>query len=84
MTLTPKKKQSVEGAILAITGFILFFDFMAVDARIFGYHPPQWIITISSLFQVSPLIIDVLTTIALLTVLAMMRTEREIGEFEHK
>ena len=77
-----RKKLQAEGAILGIIGFILFFDFMAVDAAIFSIQPPEIITQISGYFQISPLMIDILTTIALLTVIAMLRTEKREGEAE--
>ena len=77
-----KTKQGAEGLILGIIGAILFLDFLAVDAQIFGYAPPQWIIRLSGYFQISGLMIDLISTIALLTLLAMLKTEREIGKFE--
>ena len=78
----PKKQLTAEGAILGIIGFILFFDFLSSDAYIFSIQPPQWAVRISALFTISPLMIDILATIAVLLVIAMMRTEREIGEME--
>jgi hypothetical protein len=78
--MNAKNKLGIESMIIGIIGIILFFDFMSVDAEIFGYTAPQWITTISSFFEVSPLLIDVLTTIAVLTIILMMHTEREIGE----
>lgn len=77
-----KRKMTAEGLILGFIGFILFFDFMSIDASIFGYNPPQIITHISEIFQVSPIIIDILTTIALLTIISMLRTEKEEGRLE--
>jgi hypothetical protein len=82
MSSNPKKQLTAEGAILGIIGFILFFDFLSSDAYIFNTQPPQWATSISALFEISPLMIDILATIAVLLVIAMMRTEREIGEME--
>ena len=82
--MNPKQKGTAEGLILGIIGFILFLDFMAIDASLFGFNPPQWIITMSSYFQVSPLMIDILTTVALILIISMLHTEREIGEWERK
>ena len=77
-----KRKMTAEGLILGVIGFILFFDFMSIDASIFNYNPPQIISHISAIFQVSPIIIDILTTIALLTIISMLRTEKEEGRLE--
>jgi hypothetical protein len=77
-----KRKMTAEGFILGIIGFILFFDFMSVDASIFGYQSPQIIQHISGMFQVSPIVIDILTTIGLLTIISMLRTEKEEGRLE--
>jgi hypothetical protein len=78
--MNAKKKLGIESTIIGIIGIILFFDFMSIDATIFGFQAPQWISTISNFFEISPIMIDILTTIAVLTILAMMHTEREIGE----
>jgi len=74
--------MTAEGLILGIIGFILFFDFMSIDASIFGYQAPQIIQHISGIFQVSPIMIDILTTIGMLTVISMLRTEKEEGRLE--
>jgi len=76
---SPRTQEKAEGLILGVIGFILFFDFAAIDASIFGYNAPQWMQSLSNAFSVSPLMIDLLTTIALLTLIAMLRTERQIG-----
>jgi phage shock protein PspC (stress-responsive transcriptional regulator) len=78
--MNAKKKLGIESTIIGIIGIILFFDFMSVDAEIFGYTAPQWISEISSYFNISPMLIDVLTTIAVILIILMMHTEREIGE----
>jgi phage shock protein PspC (stress-responsive transcriptional regulator) len=78
--MNAKKKLGIESTIIGIIGIILFFDFMSIDAQIFGYTAPQWITTISNYFTISPMLIDILTTIAVLLIIAMMHTEREIGE----
>ena len=82
--MNPKQKGKAEGLVLGIIGFILFLDFMAIDASLFGFTPPAWITTLSEYFQVSPLMIDILTTIALVLIISMLHTEREIGEWERK
>ena len=77
-----KTKLTAEGIILSIIGFILFFDFMSIDSLIFNTTAPAWITKISNIFQVSPLFIDILTTIALVTVIFMLGTERKVGRLE--
>jgi hypothetical protein len=77
-----KRKMTAEGLILGIIGFILFFDFMSVDASIFGYQSPQIIQHLSRMFQVSPIVVDILTTIGLLMIISMLRTEKEEGRLE--
>jgi hypothetical protein len=77
-----KKKATAEGLILGVIGFILFFDFMSVDASIFNFTPPQIITQISGIFQISPIMIDILTTIALLTLIGLIRTEKQEGRLE--
>ena len=80
--MNPRTEIKAEGGILSIVGFILFFDFMSVDASIFNYEPPHIITQISALFTVSPFIVDLLTTIAIIVLLAMLKTERKLGAME--
>ena len=55
---------------------------MSIDSLIFNTTAPAWITRISNIFQVSPLFIDILTTIALITVVLMLGTERKVGRLE--
>lgn len=77
-----KRKQTLQGAVISIIGFIMFFDFMAVDSYIFGITAPGWIIYVSGFFQVSPLMIDILMTIGILDLISLLRTEKEVGRLE--
>ena len=77
-----KRKQAAEGLILGISGIILFLDFGAIDAEIFGVTAPPIIQQISSYVTLSPLVIDIVSTIILITILLMFRTQRELGRFE--
>ena len=80
--MNPKTEIKAEGGILSIVGFILFFDFMSVDASIFNYEPPHIITQISQLFTVSPFLVDILTTLAIIILIAMLKTERKLGAME--
>lgn len=80
--MNPKTEIKAEGGILSIVGFILFFDFMSVDASIFNYEPPHIITQISQLFTVSPFLVDILTTLAIIILMAMLKTERKLGAME--
>jgi hypothetical protein len=55
---------------------------LSVDASIFNFTPPQIITQISGIFQISPIMIDILTTIALLTLIGLIRTEKQEGRLE--
>ena len=80
--MNPRTEIKAEGGILSIVGFILFFDFMSVDASIFNYEPPHIITQISQLFTVSPFLVDILTTLAIIILIAMLKTERKLGAME--
>ena len=80
--MNPKTEIKAEGGILSIIGFILFFDFMSVDASIFNYEPPHIITQISQLFTVSPFLVDILTTLAIIILITMLKTERKLGAME--
>ena len=80
--MNPKTEIKAEGGILSIVGFILFFDFMSVDASIFNYEPPHIITQISQLFTVSPFLVDILTTLAIIILITMLKTERKLGAME--
>ncbi len=82
--MKPQNKEEIEGVLIGIIGFILFIDFASVDASIFNFTAPEWITRISNLFSVSPLWIDILTTLVLILIIAMMHTEREIGQFNER
>ena len=77
-----KRKQAAEGLTLGILGIILFLDFGAIDATIFGVQAPPIIQEISNYVILSPLVIDIISTIILITILLMFRTQRELGRLE--
>lgn len=77
--MNPKKQETIEGLILSIIGFIIMIDFLSVDAYIFNFTAPPIIQHISQIFAISPIAIDILSTIGLITLILMMRTERKIG-----
>ena len=77
--MKPTTAESVEGLILGITSIIIFLDFMAVDSYIFNINPPEWATRISSYFNISPILIDLLITIDLIVLILMLGTERKIG-----
>ena len=80
--MNPHNEIKIEGGILSFIGFILFFDFMSVDAEIFNFQPPHIITQISLYFTVSPFFVDLLTTIAIITLIIMLKTERKLGAME--
>ena len=80
--MNPKTSLTIEGGILGIIGFILFFDFISVDAYIFDFNPPAWAIRVSQIFEISPLMIDLLSTIGIILLVLMMRTEKQMGRME--
>lgn len=77
--MRPRTAESIEGLIMGITSFIIFLDFMSVDSYIFNINPPQWATRISSYFDISPLLIDIIITVDLIVLILMLGTERKIG-----
>ena len=77
--MNPKTSESIEGLIMGITSFIIFLDFMSIDSYIFNISPPAWAVRISSYFNISPLLIDILITMDLIVLILMLGTERKIG-----
>ncbi len=82
--MKPTTEEKIEGGVLGIIGIILFAEFAADDAYIFGTTAPPIIQKASNLLGASPLVIDILTTIALIVLVMLMATERKIGERKGK
>ena len=77
-----KRKEKLEGLILGISGIIIFIDFSAIDASIFNTTAPPMITQMANMFTLSPLLIDIITTIALITIISMLGTQRKLGRYE--
>ena len=70
-----KEKRNLDwaiGIVLGLIGLIFYLSFAAVDAYMFGISPPPLMTTISNMFFLNPLWLDILSTIFLILIILLM------------
>ena len=78
--MNPKEKRNLDwaiGIVLGAIGLIFYLSFAAVDAYMFGISPPSVIQKISNLFFLNPLWLDILSTIFLVLIVALILLGRK-------
>jgi len=68
------------GIVVAIMGFLLFIDFLAIDSEIFNTTAPLVIQNLSRYFDFGGFSIDLLMTGTILGIIAMFQLERKKNE----
>ena len=84
-----KEKRNLDwaiGIVLGAIGLVFYLSFAAVDAYMFGISPPAIMQRISNLFFLNPLWLDILSTIFLVLIIALIFLERnpKKGKSEEK
>lgn len=85
--MNSKERKNVDwaiGIVLGVIGLIFYLSFAAVDAYMFGISPPAIIERISSLFFLNPLWLDLLSTIFLVLIVALILMGRKPKNKEKK
>ena len=70
-------KMTIGGIIMGVIGAIISIEFLAVDAILFNYQPPEWIATLSGLLPLSGLDLDILMTIDLILIIMEFKWQGE-------
>lgn len=73
--MNSKEKKNLDwaiGVVLGVIGLIFYLSFAAEDAYMFGISPPAVMQRISNLFFLSPLWLDILSTIFLVLIVVLI------------
>jgi cell shape-determining protein MreD len=73
--MNSKERKNLDwaiGIVLGVIGLIFYLSFAAVDAYMFGISPPAIMQKISNLFFLNPLWLDLLSTVFLVLIVALM------------
>ena len=72
-----ESKMTVAGVIMGIIGILIAIEFLAVDAILFGVHPPQIITTLSNMIPLDGIELDFLMTLDVVLIFMEFRWQGE-------